>query len=68
MKQTELIRLRNHLGWNQRQFAEYLNVTQQAVGNWMAGQRRIRGPAALLLLDMLHRLEDVPAQALDAMP
>ncbi len=40
MRQAELIRLRNHLGWNQRQFAEYLNVIKQAVRGEFEHRRR----------------------------
>ena len=47
VKPKELRSALKRLGWNQRELAEYLGVSEGAVSMWVNGLRPIPGPVAI---------------------
>jgi len=47
MKRQELKAALKRLGWNQRELAQYLGVSEGAVSMWANGLRPIPGPVVL---------------------
>lgn len=49
MSAAQFQRAIRKLGWNQRQAAEQLGVTEGAVSRWVSGDRQIPGPVEILI-------------------
>jgi transcriptional regulator with XRE-family HTH domain len=47
MKRKELRAALKELGWNQKNLAQYLGVSEGAVSMWVNGLRPIPGPVSL---------------------
>ena len=49
MKADDFAAVLEGLGWNQKDAAKYLGVTEGAVSRWVHGKRKIPGPVRKLM-------------------
>lgn len=53
MSPSEIERLLEVLGWNQKQLAAALDISNAVVSRWLSGERKPGGPACILMRQFL---------------